>query len=321
MMAVYKELLENSLAASLSAIEIYNKPDFKYRNETFVILIINAWELLLKAKIVRDKGRNALFIKDGGRYKMSRTGNRLTLEIRGAVNALELDNLASDNLESLLEIRDTAIHFYNKDAIAYTIFALGAATLQNYQKLVKEWFGKDLSQYNFYILPLGFKYSFKNFSTINLAKEPEALQNLLSQIITKQAAGAAEANGFYLVADIKAEVVSAKKMAEEPHIKIGIDPNVTVRGIIRNQNLTDRYPYSAAQVWYTVHDALPAIKQTKFYEFIKSSKIKENTKYSAYNFRTKAQAEEYKKSGKIPGATTSIYNHDAIVYILENIEP
>ncbi|BAW80716.1 hypothetical protein TAO_1346 [Candidatus Nitrosoglobus terrae] len=37
----------------LSAIEIYNKPDFKYREEIFSIIAINAWELLLKAKWVQ----------------------------------------------------------------------------------------------------------------------------------------------------------------------------------------------------------------------------------------------------------------------------
>ena len=45
-------MLEKSVAAMLSAIEIYNKPDFKYREETFSVLCINAWELLLKAKVL-----------------------------------------------------------------------------------------------------------------------------------------------------------------------------------------------------------------------------------------------------------------------------
>ena len=45
-------MLEKSIAAILSAIEIYNKPDFKYREETFAVLCINSWELLLKAKIL-----------------------------------------------------------------------------------------------------------------------------------------------------------------------------------------------------------------------------------------------------------------------------
>ena len=54
----YKSLLDKSLAAAVSAIEVYNKPDFKYREETFAILMVNAWELLLKksgqAPIVAD---------------------------------------------------------------------------------------------------------------------------------------------------------------------------------------------------------------------------------------------------------------------------
>lgn len=47
-----QHLLEKSVHAALSAIEIYNKPDFKYREESFYILMVNAWELLLKARIL-----------------------------------------------------------------------------------------------------------------------------------------------------------------------------------------------------------------------------------------------------------------------------
>ncbi len=45
-----KELVDRAIAATVSAIEIYNKPDFRYRAETFCILAINGWELLFKAK-------------------------------------------------------------------------------------------------------------------------------------------------------------------------------------------------------------------------------------------------------------------------------
>ena len=38
----------------LSAIEIYNKPDFLYREETFAILSVNSWELLFKAKLFKQ---------------------------------------------------------------------------------------------------------------------------------------------------------------------------------------------------------------------------------------------------------------------------
>jgi hypothetical protein len=45
-------LLQNSEAALISAIEVYNKPTFAYREETFTILALNAWELLVKAKLL-----------------------------------------------------------------------------------------------------------------------------------------------------------------------------------------------------------------------------------------------------------------------------
>ena len=45
-------MLEKSISAMLSAMEIYNKPDFKYREESFSVLCINSWELLLKARVL-----------------------------------------------------------------------------------------------------------------------------------------------------------------------------------------------------------------------------------------------------------------------------
>jgi len=44
----YRSLLDKSVNSMLSAIEIYNKPNFSYREETFAILATNAIELLFK---------------------------------------------------------------------------------------------------------------------------------------------------------------------------------------------------------------------------------------------------------------------------------
>ena len=43
-------LLDRAVLAMVAAIEIYNKLGFPYRTESFTILAINGWELLLKAK-------------------------------------------------------------------------------------------------------------------------------------------------------------------------------------------------------------------------------------------------------------------------------
>lgn len=56
MKARSKELLDRAIAATVASIEIYNKPDFLYREEAFAVLAINGWELLLKAKWLADSG-------------------------------------------------------------------------------------------------------------------------------------------------------------------------------------------------------------------------------------------------------------------------
>jgi hypothetical protein len=38
MKARSKQLVDRAVAATVAAIEIYNKPDFQYRNETFAVL-------------------------------------------------------------------------------------------------------------------------------------------------------------------------------------------------------------------------------------------------------------------------------------------
>ncbi|SFU33553.1 hypothetical protein SAMN05216417_101322 [Nitrosospira multiformis] len=48
------ELVDKSVQAAVAAIEVYNKPNFSYREEAFALLMSNAWEILLKAKWVFD---------------------------------------------------------------------------------------------------------------------------------------------------------------------------------------------------------------------------------------------------------------------------
>lgn len=51
---LHQRFVDKSAAAITAAVEVYNKPGFSYREETFAILALNAWELLLKAKVLKD---------------------------------------------------------------------------------------------------------------------------------------------------------------------------------------------------------------------------------------------------------------------------
>jgi hypothetical protein len=182
-----KLLIEKSVAACVSAIEIYNKPDFKYREETFSILLVNAWELLLKAKVLSDGNHDIKSIQaidSSGNAKTNRSGNPLTIDIMAAINKLVsreiIDDRCRENIGLLVEIRDNAIHFTNKSLdFSKKVQEIGIASLRNYTTAISEWFGRDLSQYNFYLMPMSF-FHLSDIDSHSVLSQDKQMQRLLS---------------------------------------------------------------------------------------------------------------------------------------------
>ncbi|OGS04511.1 MAG: hypothetical protein A3G41_03865 [Elusimicrobia bacterium RIFCSPLOWO2_12_FULL_59_9] len=320
-------LIRNSIDAALASIEIYNKPNFPYREQIFTILIINAWELLLKAKIIKDNGDQvtSIYALDGqGKPKTNRTGNPLTIELITAMRKLEMNQIVAENLTMLIDIRDTAIHYYHDDSIRYLTYTLGVASLRNYQKLVHEWFGKGLLDYNFYILPLAFAYDFKTLSLLQLEKKPEAISNVMKVAAACQSAQK-EGADYYFICEVATEVKTAKSFVSGT----GADFTTAVdqedpKGktvVVKTQRLIDKYPLSYAEVSGKVRVARPGVLRHQINQVIREFKIKSNVAYSAYNFRTHLQEETYKNTASLPKGVTSIYNDDAVRFIVEKISP
>jgi len=78
-------LANKSVQAAVAAIEIYNKPNFSYREEAFALLMANAWELLLKAKWVSDHAESVESLYESIKNALgseiantNRSGNPLT---------------------------------------------------------------------------------------------------------------------------------------------------------------------------------------------------------------------------------------------------
>ena len=199
-----QELLDRAIAATVAAIEIYNKPDFPYRSESFCILAINGWELLLKAKWLNENNNKirSLYVmenrkkKDGTKSKrkgVKRTRSKVPLTLgldylaKKFVERKLLDPLAYDNMEALLELRDTSVHFYHQSEItlALTLQKVGAASLQNFVLAVKEWFDRDLSDYGFFLMPLSFVGPPQNMRAIVLNKEEESFLRYLNQMVKR----------------------------------------------------------------------------------------------------------------------------------------
>lgn len=172
---LYHSLLDKSLNSMLSAIELYNKPNFSYREEAFAILSVNAWELLLKAFILKKNQYKTRSIyelvpkkkKDDTNSKKlmvakNRAGNPKTISVVVALEKLlesgELPKNVKLNLEALIELRDNAIHFTNtSNSFGKQIQELGFACIKNYIEITKKWnIGIQFDKYNFYLMPLAY---------------------------------------------------------------------------------------------------------------------------------------------------------------------
>lgn len=151
-----RQLVANSIASMIAAVEIYNKPSFDYKTESFVILLINSWELLFKSILSKNKERIY--------YPKERNKPYKTFSLRDAKSEAkkyfpkDIKYLpVSNNIESLIDYRNNAVHFYNERDFEVLIFGLAQTSLINYRDLLISIFRKDIADsINICLLPLSF---------------------------------------------------------------------------------------------------------------------------------------------------------------------
>jgi hypothetical protein len=169
-----QRFLGRSIAAAIAAIEIYNKPDFEYRDESFALLMVNAWELLLKAKLLAERNNKvtALYVYEtrSGKgksptkrqyRKLNRAGNPMTMSLFAVVDTLngtsatKVPSEVEKNLRGLVEVRDNATHFITvSPQTSLMVLELGMAAVRNYMLVTKKWFGYSFADYKFYLMPM-----------------------------------------------------------------------------------------------------------------------------------------------------------------------
>lgn len=134
-------LLDKSVEAYILSLETINRLSVKYRIENFSYLICNAWELLLKAKILDDsKDRKSIY------YKKEKGRRPRTLSLRDCVQKIfpnEKDPVRR-NLERVCSLRDEATHLIFSQ-VPKDILALFQSCVLNYHKRLVEWFDVSVS--------------------------------------------------------------------------------------------------------------------------------------------------------------------------------
>lgn len=133
-----KQLLAKSQEAFVMGLEIFNKPTLKYRVEGFTFFICNAWELLLKAELIKRFGSKSIYYKDN---------KDRTISLSDAIKKIftnEKDPLRR-NLDKIIELRNTSTHFITEEyGIIYA--PLFQACVINYRNKMFEFASIDVAE-------------------------------------------------------------------------------------------------------------------------------------------------------------------------------
>ncbi len=136
-----KRLLERSQEAYLLALDLYNRPTIRYRVEGFCFLFTNAWELLLKAKIIEDTKKDRSIF-----YRKKRRKPRRSISLKDALKKVfpkENDPIRR-NIEEITALRDYAIHLVIPE-LEVVYGGMFQAGVINYATKLREWFGLSLT--------------------------------------------------------------------------------------------------------------------------------------------------------------------------------
>ena len=166
-------LRENSINAMIAAIEIHNKPQFTYRYQVVIILLINSWELLFKSYIIKYYPKISIFQSDGSTKPFDQ------------IMSCVIDQLGKnyfhirENLKILYSYRCDFVHYYN-ESLDPLLFGLVQKSVLNYNSFINDFFKFKLeSLADFSILPIGFK---RPFSPIDYLTNQSSIENLNDEL-------------------------------------------------------------------------------------------------------------------------------------------
>lgn len=171
-----KKLIQKSIESFSMAIELYNKPTIQYRVEGFSLFICNAWELMLKAHLIKTIGEDSIYYKDNP--------NR-TLSLENCVQKIFTNNKdpLRLNLEKIIELRNTSTHFITEE-YEMVYVPLFQSCIINFNEKMKAFHNVDMTS----IIPQNFltlSVSMKALQEAEIiAKYPEKIAQKLIDIKT-----------------------------------------------------------------------------------------------------------------------------------------
>ena len=151
--ATYERLLDKAQEAFVLALEIYNRPSIRYRVEGFSFFICNAWELMLKARIIDRDGVEKIYYPDN-------PNRTLSLERCIALVFTNEKDPLRRNLMDIIQLRNTSTHFIVEEH-EQIYSGLFQSCVNNFDDKMYEYHARNLSD----IVP-------SHFLTLSMTADP-----------------------------------------------------------------------------------------------------------------------------------------------------
>ena len=274
-------LIGKSIEAFILGLEIYNKPTIKYRIEGFSFFIVNAWELMLKATLL--KRNDSIYFSD----KPDRT-----LSVENVIKKIYTDKNTRIrlNLEKIIELRNISTHYITEDyEVKYA--PLFQACVLNFVNELQRFHNVDITQYiaqNF--LTISARYEPLSNEEIKIKYSPEIAEKLIKQSNEIDVLSA-KYNSDKFAINIRQNLYITKKKNEADFV-VGIDSHADAKvSIVKDlKDPSDTHKYSYKNVITAVQERLkkknirlgyaPGFTQHVLNLIIDFYDIKHNEKYA-----------------------------------------
>lgn len=277
----HKQLIKNSRSCALSCIEIYNKINLPYKDFSVLLLLINSWELALKALIWNKLGKNKIFLARD-KTKTISISDCLKKINEFNSNDIKLKNFLL-NIESINVTRNNIQHFNLKEEkdIQPIIEMLLHKSILNLNIFFKEYLNEKEGLLKEQYLPMNLNISYEN--SVDTLKDGS--YNIKSLLKALEAIETQTNNdSIYLKINIKFE--STKRNSDVDYI-VGIDsqnssnlPSITKISEPSQEWIKQNYPIKYSDLKKNVKKTLTTKFNEKKFNNIMNKEIKINKKYS-----------------------------------------
>lgn len=245
----YKRLVEKCQEAFILAIELYNKPTINYHVEGCAFFLCNAWELMLKAFLVKTEGIGSIYYPKSDR----------TLSLEDCLKRVFTNSTdpLRRNMEKMIEVRNTSTHFIVPEYESFYAPLL-QASVENFDEQLKRLLDVEISDKipeNY--LMLSVRRGAIDEDECRVRYDPAVLNQMLGRmegILTT--ADDLESRRF--ACTYVTELRLTKKRTADISMRVSSGGDVPVSIVKRLVDVKDKYPYRPGAV---VKEICKRIKQ------------------------------------------------------------